>query len=219
MQRWSRSTLPTRCTSRKVTAWRSSTQVPAPAATAKCQRTVPTSSTRPSRSWAARRMYAWSRGSPRVLASVVGRPTQLRSCDGPERPGCRVGNGSRARLRRPLLLRRWRQGQGPRDRARSSSHCRSHDVANGTYTLLVPPFGVATAAVYQAWDVLGGPVSDNFNDLEPAALHVEPRLASWRDRLADATGQRPVLAGSGSTWFVPGAHPGAEPGCRPGFAG
>jgi 4-diphosphocytidyl-2-C-methyl-D-erythritol kinase len=82
------------------------------------------------------------------------------------------------------------------------------DVANGTYTLLVPPFGVATAAVYEAWDVLGGPVSDNFNDLEPAALHVEPRLASWRDRLADATGLRPVLAGSGSTWFVPGAHPG-----------
>ena len=82
------------------------------------------------------------------------------------------------------------------------------EVANVTYTLLVPPFGVATAAVYQAWDLLGGPVSDNFNDLELAALQVEPRLASWRDRFADATGQRPVLAGSGSTWFVPGAHPG-----------
>jgi 4-diphosphocytidyl-2-C-methyl-D-erythritol kinase len=81
-------------------------------------------------------------------------------------------------------------------------------VACSTYTLLVPPFGVATAAVYKAWDALGGPVSDNFNDLEPAALHVEPRLASWRDRLAAATGLRPVLAGSGSTWFVPGAHPG-----------
>jgi 4-diphosphocytidyl-2-C-methyl-D-erythritol kinase len=85
---------------------------------------------------------------------------------------------------------------------------RVEDVANDTYTLLVPPFGVATSAVYQAWDDLGGPFSDNFNDLEPAALRVEPRLASWRDQLADATGQRPVLAGSGSTWFVPGAHPG-----------
>ncbi len=85
---------------------------------------------------------------------------------------------------------------------------RVEDVANVTYTLLVPPFGVATSAVYQAWDDLGGPFSDNFNDLEPAALRVEPRLASWRDQLADATGQRPVLAGSGSTWFVPGAHPG-----------
>jgi 4-diphosphocytidyl-2-C-methyl-D-erythritol kinase len=82
------------------------------------------------------------------------------------------------------------------------------DVASDTYTLLVPPFGVPTAAVYQAWDALGGPVSDNFNDLEPAALQVEPALAGWRDRLGDATGQRPVLAGSGSTWFVPGEHPG-----------
>jgi 4-diphosphocytidyl-2-C-methyl-D-erythritol kinase len=82
------------------------------------------------------------------------------------------------------------------------------NAAYSTYTLLVPPFGVATAAVYKAWDALGGPVSDNFNDLEPAALHVEPRLVSWRDRLAAATGLRPVLAGSGSTWFVPGAHPG-----------
>lgn len=81
-------------------------------------------------------------------------------------------------------------------------------VAGKTYTLLVPPFGVSTAAVYQAWDEMGGPVSDNFNDLEPAALRVEPLLAGWRDRLGDATGKRPRLAGSGSTWFVPGEHPG-----------
>ena len=82
------------------------------------------------------------------------------------------------------------------------------EVAGCTYTLLVPPFGVSTAAVYRAWDDMGGPVSDNGNDLEPAALRVEPRLALWRDRLGDATGRRPWLAGSGSTWFVPGAHPG-----------
>ena len=82
------------------------------------------------------------------------------------------------------------------------------EVAGRAYTLLVPPFGVSTAAVYRAWDELGGPVSDNFNDLEPAALRVEPRLAEWRDRLGDATGHRPWLAGSGSTWFVPGEHPG-----------
>jgi len=82
------------------------------------------------------------------------------------------------------------------------------EVAARTYTLLVPPFGVSTAAVYQAWDDMGGPVSDNFNDLEPAALRAEPRLVNWRDRLGDATGQRPLLAGSGSTWFVPGEHPG-----------
>jgi 4-diphosphocytidyl-2-C-methyl-D-erythritol kinase len=75
-------------------------------------------------------------------------------------------------------------------------------------TLLTPPFGCSTIAVYQTWDRLGGPTADGPNDLEPAALAVEPRLAEWRDRLADATGQTPRLAGSGSTWFVEGAFPG-----------
>jgi 4-diphosphocytidyl-2-C-methyl-D-erythritol kinase len=79
-----------------------------------------------------------------------------------------------------------------------------------TFTLLTPPFGVSTPAVYRAWDELGGPTADGPNDLEPAALVVEPRLAAWRDRLGDATGQTPVLAGSGSTWFVEGAFPGED---------
>jgi 4-diphosphocytidyl-2-C-methyl-D-erythritol kinase len=74
------------------------------------------------------------------------------------------------------------------------------------YTLLTPPFGVPTAAVYQTWDEMGGPTDDRLNHLEPAALKVEPRLGRWRDRLGEATGLEPVLAGSGSTWFVPGAH-------------
>ena len=73
-------------------------------------------------------------------------------------------------------------------------------------TLVVPPFSVSTPAVYRAWDDLGGPTSDGPNDLEPAALVVEPRLASWRRRIADACGMAPVLAGSGATWFVPGRH-------------
>jgi 4-diphosphocytidyl-2-C-methyl-D-erythritol kinase len=77
-----------------------------------------------------------------------------------------------------------------------------------TYTLLTPPFGCPTVAVYRAWDALGGPTVDGPNDLEPAALVVEPRLAEWRDRLADATGLAPRLAGSGSTWFVEGGFPG-----------
>lgn len=75
------------------------------------------------------------------------------------------------------------------------------------YTLLIPPFGCSTPAVYAAWDALGGPAGAT-NDLEAAALHVEPRLAHWRDQLRDATGKTPVLAGSGSTWFVEGAYPG-----------
>ena len=78
-----------------------------------------------------------------------------------------------------------------------------------TLTLLTPPFGCATPAVYRAWDDLGGPTAEGPNDLEPAALALEPRLAAVRDELGDATGEQPVLAGSGSTWFVPGAHPGA----------
>jgi 4-diphosphocytidyl-2-C-methyl-D-erythritol kinase len=77
-----------------------------------------------------------------------------------------------------------------------------------TLTLLTPPFGCSTPTVYRRWDELGGPVGDHGNDLEPAALDVEPRLASYRDALGDAAGERPRLAGSGSTWFVEGAHPG-----------
>lgn len=77
-----------------------------------------------------------------------------------------------------------------------------------TYTLLVPPFGCSTPAVYARWDELGGPRGEGGNDLEPAALAVEPRLAAYRDSLGEATGRTPRLAGSGSTWFVEGAFPG-----------
>ncbi len=79
-----------------------------------------------------------------------------------------------------------------------------------TFTLLTPSFGCSTVEVYRAWDQLGGPTGSGDNDLEPAALAVEPRLAGWRDRLAAATGQLPRLAGSGSTWFVEGAFPGDQ---------
>ncbi len=77
-----------------------------------------------------------------------------------------------------------------------------------TLTLLTPPFGCSTPAVYNRWDVMGGPEGSNGNDLEPAALEVEPRLDDYRQSLEQATGQRARLAGSGSTWFVEGAHPG-----------
>ncbi len=78
---------------------------------------------------------------------------------------------------------------------------------DAAYTLLTPPLAVSTPAVYRAWDELGGPHAEGPNDLEPAALRVEPRLAEWRERLGDATGLAPVLAGSGGTWFVEGAFP------------
>ena len=77
-----------------------------------------------------------------------------------------------------------------------------------TLTLLIPPFGCSTPAVYRGWDEMGGPRGSNGNDLEPAALAVEPRLDQYRRTLEQATGQTARLAGSGSTWFVEGAYPG-----------
>jgi 4-diphosphocytidyl-2-C-methyl-D-erythritol kinase len=68
----------------------------------------------------------------------------------------------------------------------------------------VPPLHVSTPAVYRAWDGLGGPTADGPNDLEPAAVLVEPRLEEWRQRVGELSGQAPTLAGSGSTWFVEG---------------
>lgn len=76
------------------------------------------------------------------------------------------------------------------------------------FTLLTPPLAVPTSHAYRAWDDMGGPTAVGPNDLEPAALMVQPELARWRDILGDATGQTPVLAGSGSTWWVRGAYPG-----------
>ncbi|MCY4273527.1 MAG: 4-(cytidine 5'-diphospho)-2-C-methyl-D-erythritol kinase [bacterium] len=77
-----------------------------------------------------------------------------------------------------------------------------------TLTLLIPPFGCSTPAVYRRWDEMGGPKGANGNDLEPAALDVAPGLDRYRQALEQATGQRARLAGSGSTWFVEGAYPG-----------
>jgi 4-diphosphocytidyl-2-C-methyl-D-erythritol kinase len=71
-------------------------------------------------------------------------------------------------------------------------------------TLVIPPLHVSTPAVYRAWDELGGPTAEGPNDLEPAALHVVPALARWRERIAACCGHAPVLAGSGATWFVEG---------------
>ena len=54
------------------------------------------------------------------------------------------------------------------------------------------------------------------NALTAAALAVEPRLARWRDALGEWPGREPVLAGSGSTWFVEAAA--AEPSRADGSA-
>jgi 4-diphosphocytidyl-2-C-methyl-D-erythritol kinase len=74
------------------------------------------------------------------------------------------------------------------------------------FLLVVPRLHVSTLAVYAAWDSLGGPTGELDNDLEPAALVVEPRLSWWRDLIADVSGRRPRLAGSGGTWWLEGDH-------------
>jgi 4-diphosphocytidyl-2-C-methyl-D-erythritol kinase len=76
-----------------------------------------------------------------------------------------------------------------------------------TFTVVTPPIHCSTPAVYAKWDDMGGPMGDNGNDLEPAAIAVEPELARTRSMLGDATGETPRLAGSGSSWFVAGAFP------------
>ena len=75
-------------------------------------------------------------------------------------------------------------------------------------TLVVPPLRASTPLVYRAWDEMGGPTGDNGNDLEPAAVAAVPGLAVWRDAIAEATGTRPFLAGSGATWFLHGDRAG-----------
>lgn len=83
------------------------------------------------------------------------------------------------------------------------------DFAPLTFTVVTPSIACPTPAVYRKWDELGGPVGENGNDLEPAALAIAPELAVARDQLGDATGQTPRLAGSGSSWFVEGSYPSA----------
>ncbi|MHB8438473.1 MAG: 4-(cytidine 5'-diphospho)-2-C-methyl-D-erythritol kinase [Acidimicrobiales bacterium] len=88
------------------------------------------------------------------------------------------------------------------------------------YLLALPPFGMDTAAVYRAYDAGAQPDEPDEvdeadeadwggNDLEAAAIAVEPRLVRWRDAFGDLVGSRPRLAGSGSTWFVPEPAAGA----------
>jgi 4-diphosphocytidyl-2-C-methyl-D-erythritol kinase len=74
-----------------------------------------------------------------------------------------------------------------------------HDI-----TLFIPPVHTPTPLVYRTWDEMGGPTGRNGNDLEPAAVVAVPELAMWREKIGNAIGREPNLAGSGSTWFAMG---------------
>jgi 4-diphosphocytidyl-2-C-methyl-D-erythritol kinase len=67
--------------------------------------------------------------------------------------------------------------------------------------IATPRFGCSTAAVYRAWDELGGPHAE-VNDLEPAAHRVEPRLVSFKRTVEEAAQMPAILAGSGSSYAV-----------------
>src|SRR5436309_1272869 len=48
--------------------------------------------------------------------------------------------------------------------------------------IATPRFSCSTAAVYRAWDELGGPHHE-INDLQAAGEHVEPRLVDFKRRV------------------------------------
>ena len=69
-----------------------------------------------------------------------------------------------------------------------------------TFTLVLPPYAVSTAAVYAAYDRVGG--SGRPNDLLAAAVAVEPALGKALEGFERHFGIAPKLAGSGSSFFV-----------------
>lgn len=83
-----------------------------------------------------------------------------------------------------------------------------------TFVLMLPPFGLETGRVYEQWDRLPESLrhlsgnsdrTDFVNDLEPAALRLEPQLELWKEAFGNATGLEPHMAGSGSAWFIKGS--------------
>ena len=71
-----------------------------------------------------------------------------------------------------------------------------------------PAGALLDAGGVPAWDELGGPAGSTATTWSPRRWPWRPSSASWRDELAEVAGVRPGLAGSGSTWCVPGAFPG-----------
>ncbi len=80
-----------------------------------------------------------------------------------------------------------------------------------TFTLLTPPFGCSTPAVYRRWDELGGP--RRRRPQRPRRRPPWPSSPAWPSGATawpTPPDRAPRLAGSGSTWFVEGAFPGPD---------
>jgi len=71
---------------------------------------------------------------------------------------------------------------------------RAASLAEGWFAIAWPGFGVSTAAVYRAWDDVGGAGP---NQLQSAAFEVEPRLRDFAEGLGPAW----QMTGSGSAYF------------------
>jgi 4-diphosphocytidyl-2-C-methyl-D-erythritol kinase len=71
-----------------------------------------------------------------------------------------------------------------------------------SFVIVTPDFPVSTKAVYDAYDELGPAHDEGDNDLESAAIAVEPRLVELRRAISEATGRTPTLAGSGASYFL-----------------
>jgi 4-diphosphocytidyl-2-C-methyl-D-erythritol kinase len=83
--------------------------------------------------------------------------------------------------------------------------------------VVVPPFVLATREVYRRWDLLGSPEGEALvdsdlppalrgglpvrNDLYPAAVSLDPRVAEWRSELESLWGTAVAMTGSGSALF------------------
>ena len=70
------------------------------------------------------------------------------------------------------------------------------------FVIVTPAFPVSTKAVYDAYDELGPSSEPGENDLEPAAIAVEPRLGELRRAISEVAGRAPTLAGSGASYFL-----------------
>ena len=71
----------------------------------------------------------------------------------------------------------------------------------------VPPFSIATPAVYEAWDELGGPVSTRMVP-GPAGSAILP--TTWKPRPSGSSRASPSsVRGSSSPWARPRSSPGA----------
>ena len=181
-----------------------------------CRSTTPTSCAGPCALVGRTRRRARRQADPRTAAgSAAARPTPPPCCGG---PAC--DDLGRGRRRSAPTSRSASSAGGPGCGA--SARCvEPLPPSTRTFTLVHPAARRARRPRSTGrGTTLGGPAADGPNDLEPAALVVEPRLGRVaRPASARPPAQRPVLAGSGATWFVEGAFPELVGGAAPAHRG